>query len=241
MGEVVVRERTPWGVGDILMGIGLAALSAVFLAIPLGIAAAVASEGRDLTDDPLATGLLLGASMGVEVALLAVALALTVGKHRAHPAQLGWRLRWRGGLWVPLAALVGAYLLLGVYAAVVEALGVRDALPQEQLPDVAFRERSLAVLTGITVMAMAPVAEETFFRGFVFGGLRGRWGLPLAAPASGLLFAVVHFQPQVIVPFAGIGIVFALAYAYSGSIVPTVLAHLAFNAISFTLAVAGVG
>ncbi len=241
MEDVAVRRRTPWGVRDIALGIGLTVVGSVFLVIPLGIAAAVLDGGQALGDDPLATGLLLGASMGVEVLLLAVAVALTVGKYRVRPADLGWRLSWRGGVWVVVAALVGAYLVLGIYAGVVEALGLREALPREQLPDVAFRERSLAVLTGVTVIALAPIAEETFFRGFVFGGLRGRWGLALGALASGLLFSVVHFQPQVIVPFAGIGVVFALAYAYCGSIVPTVLAHLSFNAISFTLAVAGVG
>lgn len=241
MERVAVHGRTPWGLGDIALGLGLTVLGAVLLAIPLGVAAVVVSEaGEDISQDPTATGLLLGASMGLELVLLLVALGLTVGKYDAGPAELGWRWPQRGGLWVALVALVGAYLVLGVYVAVVRGLGLEGALPQEQLPDVAFREPPLTALTGVTVMAFAPIAEETFFRGFVFGGLRGRWGTPLAALASGVLFSVVHFQPQVMVPFAGIGIVFALAYAYSGSILPAVLAHLAFNAISFSLAVVSV-
>jgi membrane protease YdiL (CAAX protease family) len=241
MDTTVAGTRTPWGVGDIALAMGMVVAGAIFLAVPLGTAATLVAAQGQVDQDPLATALLLGASMGVELLLLAAAIVLSVGKYGAPPALLGWRWSWRGSLWTALAALLGAYLVLGIYTGAVQALGLEGALPQEQVPEVAFREPPLTALTAITVLALAPIAEETFFRGFVFGGLRGRWGVVLAALASGLLFSAVHFQPQVVVPFAGIGIVFALTYAYCGSIVPGVLAHLAFNGISFGLALAGAG
>jgi membrane protease YdiL (CAAX protease family) len=82
--------------------------------------------------------------------------------------------------------------------------------------------------------------EETFFRGFLFGGLRGRWGFFAAALASGLLFAVAHIDPLVFIPFTAVGMIFAWGYVYSGSLLASVIAHLLFNSISFGLAVSGV-
>ncbi|MDO8612058.1 MAG: CPBP family intramembrane metalloprotease, partial [Dehalococcoidia bacterium] len=98
----------------------------------------------------------------------------------------------------------------------------------------------LTVLVGILSLALAPVMEETFFRGFLFGGLRGRWGVFFAALSTGFLFALAHVDPLLYIPFTAVGMIFAWGYVYSGSILASMIAHLLFNAISFGLAVSGV-
>jgi len=42
------------------------------------------------------------------------------------------------------------------------------------------------------VLLWAPVGEELFYRGYLFGALRPRWGFAAAAAVSSLLFAVRH-------------------------------------------------
>jgi membrane protease YdiL (CAAX protease family) len=83
---------------------------------------------------------------------------------------------------------------------------------------------------------MAPLMEEVFFRGFIFGGLRDRWGWVFAAVVSGLLFGVAHIGNPgsllVVAPIAGVGALFAWGYNWSGSLVGPIIAHLLFNTMS---------
>jgi len=232
-------QALPWGPREV--GLALAALvgAAVLLLVPALAAAALLAGGSPVEEDAGAIGALLGANLAVEALLLAVPLWAVVRRWRGTTAELGWRWPWRGGPWTSVAALGGAYLVLGIYVGALEAVGLEELLPSSSFPEVAFQEPGLVALVGVLALGLAPVAEETFFRGFVFGGLRRRWGTWWAALASGLLFGLMHLQVGAIVPFTAIGVVFALAYAYSGSIWPSVAAHLAFNSVSFGVLVAG--
>src|SRR3972149_6789302 len=152
-------------------------------------------------------------------------------------AAVGLRLPERGGWWLPLAMLGGALMVIWVFFAVIAALGVE---PRSNIPDEVFDSVPLTVLMGILALALAPFMEEVFFRGFLFGGLRGRWGVFFAEVSTGLLFPLAPVEPLVFVPFTVVGMIFALGYVYSGSILAIMIAHLLFNAISFGLAASGV-
>jgi hypothetical protein len=94
----------------------------------------------------------------------------------------------------------------------------------------------LAVI--LTVVA-APVVEETFFRGFLFNGLRRTLGFSGAASLSGLLFALAHAQGTLIIPFTVIGMIFAWTYRRAGTLWANIGAHCLFNLVSVLLAFAG--
>lgn len=83
---------------------------------------------------------------------------------------------------------------------------------------------------------LAPIAEEIFFRGILYGFFR-RWGVLLAVALSTLLFVVAHpmshqgvFIPQVVG-----GIVFAVAYEVEGSLLVPITIHVLGNMAIFTL------
>jgi membrane protease YdiL (CAAX protease family) len=133
--------------------------------------------------------------------------------------------------------LFGAMAVVWVYFVVLAALG---AEPDSNIPDEAFDSVPLVVLVGVLSLGLAPFMEETFFRGFLFGGLRGRWGAFWAALGTGFLFALAHIDPTVYIPFTAVGMLFAWGYVYSGSLLASMIAHLLFNGISFGLAVSGV-
>ena len=80
--------------------------------------------------------------------------------------------------------------------------------------------------------------EETFFRGFVFGGLSKRFSFLGAALISGFLFAIAHMDPTLLIPFTAVGMIFAAGYAYTGSLWTTIAAHFTFNLISLTITLA---
>jgi membrane protease YdiL (CAAX protease family) len=165
----------------------------------------------------------------------------TVGKYKLRWSELGFRPPRRGGYWFPAPLFFAAFAILLVNAGIASAAGM-DA--EGNVSDELFDSALLVVLLGILSLGLAPIMEETFFRGFLFGGLRGRWGLLGAAFASGLLFALAHFtglSSLPLLPAIGIiGMLFAWAYYYTGSLFAPIGAHFLFNLVAFIFGVSGV-
>jgi hypothetical protein len=93
----------------------------------------------------------------------------------------------------------------------------------------------------LAAAVVAPICEECFFRGYVFGALRGRYGRPIAYAGSALLFAAIHLNPAAIVPILVMALGLAFLYDRSRSVVPGIVAHGLNNAVALTLLYAGLG
>lgn len=82
----------------------------------------------------------------------------------------------------------------------------------------------------VSVVVMAPLAEEWFYRGMLLSALTRRMGPIAGAVASSVVFAVIHLEP---ILFPGL-FVFALVLAWltirTGRVGVAMVAHLAFNA-----------
>lgn len=82
---------------------------------------------------------------------------------------------------------------------------------------------------------LSTLAEEVFFRGALQGLFRdlGGWGVGLQA----LLFALFHPAPKAAFAYplyTGVaGVLFGLAFLFTGSLIPGILAHFLHNARSF--------
>ncbi len=79
--------------------------------------------------------------------------------------------------------------------------------------------------------ALAPIAEELFFRGFLqtfLVGIAGsRW---LAIGMTAIVFGLVHLsQPDTIVALTALGVLLGYAYEKTGSLVTPIMIHAAFN------------
>lgn len=82
----------------------------------------------------------------------------------------------------------------------------------------------------------APLVEETFFRGALFGALRRRFGYWPGLLASAGFFAILHPQlPLGFLPIALLGAVFAVLYDWRQSLVPGIVAHAVNNGLTFLL------
>jgi hypothetical protein len=91
--------------------------------------------------------------------------------------------------------------------------------------------------TGIQVLLIviaAPIAEETCFRGMLFGGLREKLPRLAAALICGLVFGALHALTGVtaVPPLIVFGFLLALLYERTGSIVPGILLHMINNSIA---------
>ncbi len=89
---------------------------------------------------------------------------------------------------------------------------------------------SRPLLFVVLAVLVAPLLEETFFRGFVFQGLARSWGPLLGAVSSALIFALWHQQLSVLVPIFGLGILLAAAFYWTKSIYTNIAFHAVFNA-----------
>ncbi len=232
------RGRTPWGYADMAMAIAVVIGSVIVILIPIIIVIGLVTSGELEDEDDSVTAVTIGAGFLLEVVLLLAVALFTVRKYNLRWSALGFRSPKRGGYWFPVPIFIAAFVILLLNAGIASAVGA-DA--EGNVSDELFDSTLLIVLFGILSLGLAPIMEETFFRGFLFGGLRGRWGLLGAAFASGLLFALAHFtglSGLPLLPAIGmIGMLFAWSYHYTGSLFAPILAHFLFNLVGFVVAV----
>ena len=221
------RQPVPWGSRDIAW-----AILTVIVAVPVGVGiGAILAIGLDASDSVLTLAL----SAFFEAVLLGVALRFSIVKYGSPWAALGFNRSWKmrnlglvvGGIFLSLAGAA-------VYAVGLRALGFGDELPS---PPNFVEEGSVTFALGaVLAVGVAPLAEETFFRGFVFGGLRGRLGLRGAAPLSAGLFALAHLDPITYIPIFLTGLILVWAYIKTGSLWTSIQLHMAYNAIVLVIA-----
>ena len=219
-------RRSPFTWTDVVLA------SAVALLVTLaGGAALAAAGGRTGFTGWTLLGLL---AIGVGGYLLAARLLLA--RRRAGWADLGLvpvSLRLvAGGVAIGLA-------LRGLTAAVLfglTSIGVEVGNPQRDLLSLATgavpRLLAALVLGGLLV----PLAEEVFFRGLWYGGLRrhlGGWGPALLSAA---VFGLAHGISVVLPVTFALGIVNAILYERTGSLWPAVTVHATNNTVAFLTA-----
>ncbi len=144
------------------------------------------------------------------------------------------------------ACRTAAMGLVGLYGLneLIYRLGAALAGGRTNLNDAAISAQMLDAprMTAVVVVLLAPFVEEVLFRGLVFGALRGksRW---VAYGVSCGLFALMHvwqiaLERQdaaylwLVIQYLAPGAVLCWAYDHSGTLWPSVMVHVAANALS---------
>lgn len=80
---------------------------------------------------------------------------------------------------------------------------------------------------------MAPIVEELLFRGILLKGLLKKYSLKKSAIVGGIMFSILHLPDiqNVLAIIVG-SIVYSFVYAYTRSIVPTIILHMSYNTIA---------
>lgn len=137
---------------------------------------------------------------------------------------------------IGIALLFGFFMLNAWYSRLLEYFGLEV---QADLAPIAERLSSPWPFI-VTIVLVAPVVEEIFFRGFVFAGLRSRYGWRWAAAISAALFAAAHLQITFFLPAFLLGYLLAYLYQSSDSVWPGMIVHALMNGLAMVALYVGI-
>jgi membrane protease YdiL (CAAX protease family) len=88
---------------------------------------------------------------------------------------------------------------------------------------------TVRVMIAISVVLIAPIAEEIVFRGYIYTVTKRFSDRFFAAALSSLLFGVVHFNIMALLPLVFLALILTLAYELTGSLWAPISIHAMFN------------
>ncbi len=215
-----------------MLGLGLGVVATIVVEI-IGAAA-----GGSLAHP--SSGVSIVGDVVFDLGFVVAALYFAALRRRPRPSDFGFR--WTGLRLAVLgvaAAGVSYYVVTALYASLLGLSG------KEKLPSELGVNKSTAALVAASVFVcvLAPIAEEFFFRGFIFGVLRrmrievagrqlGPW---VAAVITGILFGLAHTgsaSAQYLVPLGFLGFALCLLRWRTASLYPCMALHSINNSLA---------
>lgn len=178
---------------------------------------------------PLSITLIVSA---FEAALILPPWLIIIRGHRGSWGHLGFRGFHPAYLLLAGGLLFASFVINLLWSLLLAPFGLETQ--PEVLPIFGSGLQGL-VLALVAGSLIAPLAEETFFRGFLFANLREHHGPLRAMVITALLFALFHLTPTAFVPLFFLGCFLALLYHLSESLLPSILLHATMNTLAFAL------
>ena len=221
---------TPWRPWEAIP-VALAALCASIIVAVVLAAGGAGAGGLSILISAIA---LSAAFFGFSLAWVNVRYRQGIGALGLRSRRATADLAYGGWFGVALFGAVG-FLIRPIIVAIWTAITGSPPDPIDQ-PIIPGDPSTFEVVLGaFAVVVAAPLGEEVFFRGFLFGSLRGRLGFLRSALISGVVFAVFHGDPLLIALMFFVGFGFAWVYERRGSVVAAIGAHALFNVVGYTL------
>jgi membrane protease YdiL (CAAX protease family) len=145
--------------------------------------------------------------------------------------RLGFTKVFLWGTGLLIAALPLIFASSAVVSSLLHVNSQRDSQPIMQLFErVPEPTRKIPII--LLAIVIAPLAEEFFFRGFLYGVLKRYAGALPALLFTGVAFALIHLHVPSLLPLFLLACVLTLAYELSGSLLVPMAMHALFNAIT---------
>jgi CAAX protease family protein len=173
--------------------------------------------------------------------LSAATLAFLYVVVRGRSAAPFWQtMGWRGfrnmasSASVVLRYVLGGFALAVVVGWVGNFVGRESGIPMEEL----FRSRQSVLMLMALGILVAPLVEETIFRGCIYPVIARKFGITTGIVATGALFGLAHAQQLggawgQIGLLICVGIVLTYVRARAGTVAASYFVHLGYNTILF--------
>lgn len=240
MSDLAVQQdlRVPWGWLSLLVFIVVTVIGAV----GLGVIAVIIYMGAGGSIEALQSSARVQGLLSVIVqffvdfgwlGFFAVMLRLIYRQPFWH--TIGWRSLETHRL--PKAAAYLAFALGGILLAAIVTFASNVVPPKGELPiEQLLQERTTAMLFALMSVAVAPLVEETLFRGFLYPLVARSFGVGTSIVFTGLIFGLLHapqlngawFQVGLLI---GVGIVFTIARAATKTVAASFVLHISYNSL----------
>jgi len=228
--------RVPWDWRDLILFAAFALAATIVITLLLqGVFAVFGVTPTHIRQSPREQSYLTLAAQTLIFGALLAYLSWRVGTRTRAPfwKSIGWRRLETGGrprVLVYLGILGAGFLFSAMIEVASGLIGTKAKLPIEKL----FQDRLAATLLMLMAVLIAPVMEETIFRGYIYPVVARRFGVAAGVISTGILFGLLH-APQLwggwgqIALLVVVGIVFTYARAVTGTVVASYLLHLSYN------------
>lgn len=165
-----------------------------------------------------------------QIIILAVPL-LVMWYMKSNPVELlGLKKPQKGTIPGSILLYIGTYCIALAFTGILAELFPTSAENLNATYEVLFSQPAALLLL---VMAVMPaLGEEIFFRGFLYGGLRNKYGTVWGIILSSLIFGSFHMSLIKLLPTAMLGACFAYVLCVSGSIYIGMALHFVNNTFS---------
>jgi membrane protease YdiL (CAAX protease family) len=167
--------------------------------------------------------------------LLFLYLSLSVLPGSPFWRTLGWRsIAWRnaGKLSSPWLYFFGGCGLSVLVLIATSMIQPPEDIPMEEL----FHYKSTAELFMVMAVLIAPLVEETVFRGYLYPLFAKSFGVAVSVVLTGVLFGLLHgaqlgWTLSLVAALTFVGIVFTFVRARTGTVFASFLLHLGYNSV----------
>ncbi len=232
--------RTPWSWTDLFVTLAVSIGCYILLSFLLVLCFYFRGVSLDALQKP-------GAARSLFVVLNTLTLSAAVMGFLFISMRFRFRLPfWRTLGWRPFdpgvpRGIVYAVLVLGgtVFAIIIglasNAIGKNSRLPIETY----FQDRQSTLLLMAMGILVAPLVEETIFRGYLYPLLARSFGIPAGVLVTGALFGLLHAEQLwggwgQIALLILVGIVFTYVRALTRTVLASYILHLSYNTYLFT-------
>jgi membrane protease YdiL (CAAX protease family) len=205
------------------------------------------SSKKDFEQFALSKPIFAVGSMVLLYALVMVFLYVSLSVLPGSPfwRTLGWRRITRPGGGRPRSPWLFFFAGCGLSLAVL--IVTYKMQPPEDVPiEELFRYKNTAILFMAMAVLVAPLVEETVFRGYLYPLFARTFGVASSVILTGILFGLMHgaqlgWTWGLVIVLVAVGVIFTLVRARTGSVYASFLLHLGYNSMIAALTILGPG
>ncbi|MGK2954712.1 MAG: lysostaphin resistance A-like protein [Solirubrobacterales bacterium] len=213
-----------WGPWKALGAVVAALIGGLMISLPF-----IVIEGGDTDDLSLTTT--VAVQICTAIGFVFVPLLLSLASGGGLGPALG-RLGFRSFDVSQAAKWIG----IGIVSYLVFAIAYSALIGTPEQDDIAgdFGPIPLQILM---IAIVAPIAEETCFRGMLFGGIRNRLPMWAAALSAGIVFGVLHYTTgwSAVPSLIALGAILCIVFEKTDSLWPPIIMHAMNNSVALVV------